>query len=126
MLSETIRENIEYGMPLSESGGLGESERLARVHEAARAAALYDDVSKMPNSFNTKVGDRGEVDLSDGQTQRLSIARCLVKKGAKLLLLDEYTSALDGPTETKIRDHIEALVRNDPTKSRTAIIVAHR
>ena len=135
---KTIRENIELGAVMD---ALSEQEVAARVRDACSMAELTSDIDEFTNGIHTTIGDTGDVNLSDGQTQRLSIARGLIRRPA-LLLLDEYTSALDGPTETKVRGNIEAFIRStaggaagaggsgsrtDGSKSnRVAIIVAHR
>lgn len=104
---KTIRENIELGAVMD---SLSEQAVAARVREACTMAELTSDIQEFTNGIHTTIGDTGDVNLSDGQTQRLSIARGLIRRPA-LLLLDEYTSALDGPTETKVRGNIERFIR---------------
>jgi hypothetical protein len=70
---------------------LSEPERIALVEEAASNAQLLETVQAMPNGINTKIGDRSEENLSDGQTQRLSLARGFLKD-AEVIMMDEPTS----------------------------------
>jgi ABC-type multidrug transport system fused ATPase/permease subunit len=86
---------------------------------AARSASLLDDIEKLPNGFNTELGEQAQ-QLSGGQRQRLSIARALVGN-PELLILDEPTSALDMKSESVIRDTIAALKGKV-----TVVVIAHR
>ena len=82
---------------------LPEEEQLSLVEEAAGKAELLETIrEQMPNGINTTIGDRSEVNLSDGQTQRLSLARGFVKGNAELMFFDEPTSALDPVVEGQI------------------------
>ena len=110
LFSTTIRENIAYGKP-----GATETE----IVEAARKAQALDFISKMPQGFDSPVGERGG-HLSVGQRQRIGIARAFLKN-APILLLDEPTSALDPSTESAIMGTIFELMRG-----RTTLIVTHR
>jgi len=110
LFSTTIRENIAYGKP----GATSEE-----ILEAARRAQAYDFIMKMPQGFDSPVGERGG-HLSVGQRQRIGIARAFLKD-APILLLDEPTSALDPTTEHAIMETIEELMRG-----RTTLIVTHR
>lgn len=117
----SVRDNIEFGAHDVE--GLTEAERLDKVQRAAEAAQLGDTIrTALPNGLDTTIGERSEHDLSDGQTQRLSIARGLIND-FRLLLMDEPTSALDGPTERKIMDALRKRVRSSDC---TCVMVAHR
>ena len=89
------------------------------INEAVRTAGLYDDLQKMPDGFNTDVGERGN-HLSGGQRQRAALARALVRK-PRMLLLDDTLSAVDAHTETAILASLKGEM-----SGRTAIIVAHR
>ena len=110
LFSTTIRENIAYGKP-------GATE--AEIVEAARKAQALDFISKMPQGFDSPVGERGG-HLSVGQRQHIGIARAFLKN-APILLLDEPTSALDPSTESAIMGTIFELMRG-----RTTLIVTHR
>ncbi len=110
LFSGTVKENIEYGKP-----GATEEE----IREAARLAGAEEFIDKLPDGFNTYVGERG-VKLSGGQKQRISIARVFLKN-PKILILDEATSALDNESEHLVQKSLELLA-----KGRTTITVAHR
>ena len=110
LFSTTIRENIAYGKP-----GATEEE----IVEAAKKAQALDFINKMPQGFDSPVGERGG-HLSVGQRQRIGIARAFLKN-APILLLDEPTSALDPSTESAIMGTIFELMRG-----RTTLIVTHR
>ena len=110
LFSATIRENIAQGNPEA-------SEEQIRL--AARRAQAEDFILKLPQGFDTPLGERG-VNLSGGQRQRISIARAFLKD-APVLILDEPTSALDAGTERDLLGALEELM-----KGRTTIIIAHR
>lgn len=110
----TIRTNIAYGRP-----GAGEEE----IRAAARAAEAEDFILRLPDGYDTRVGERG-IRLSGGQAQRLALARAFLKE-APILLLDEATSALDGGTERAVLDKVLSGARRRLPGS-TCIIVAHR
>ena len=86
---------------------------------AAKAANAYDFIKKLPQGFDTQVGERG-VKLSGGQKQRIAIARVFLKNPS-ILILDEATSALDLESEHLIQEALDKLA-----KDRTTLIVAHR
>lgn len=109
VLTGTIRENITFF-----NNDVDEQ----KVIDAAKAAEIYDVICSLPDGFDTKIGERG-LGLSEGQIQRIAIARALIFD-APVLLLDECTSALDGETESKILSNI----RNMETK--TVVIITHR
>jgi ATP-binding cassette subfamily B protein/subfamily B ATP-binding cassette protein MsbA len=110
LFSTTIRENIAYGKP-------GATD--AEIEEAARKAQALDFIQRMPQGFDSPVGERGG-HLSVGQRQRIGIARAFLKN-APILLLDEPTSALDPSTEHAIMGTILELM-----KGRTTLIITHR
>lgn len=110
MFAGSIKENIAYGKP-----GAVEEE----IIEAAKMAEIHEDILKMPNGYDTHVGERG-LKLSGGQKQRISIARCFLKN-PPILILDEATSALDTATEQKIQSAFDSL-----SKGRTTLVIAHR
>jgi ATP-binding cassette subfamily B protein len=110
LFAGTIRENIGYGR----IGALEEE-----IAGAAKWAEIHDDIEKMPQGYDTIVGERG-ITLSGGQKQRVSIARIFLKN-PPILILDEATSALDSATEYKIQTALEKL-----SKGRTTLIIAHR
>ncbi len=108
LMSGTIRDVVSmYGMPGCMS-----------VEEACRIACAGDYIEELKDAYDTRLGERG-VGLSEGQMQRLAIARALYM-GAPILLLDEATSALDGNTEVQVLENIRKLTE------KTVIIVTHR
>ncbi|WAA13404.1 ABC transporter ATP-binding protein [Fervidibacillus halotolerans] len=111
VLSATVRENICYGL----EGPVDEE----RIKEAARLANAFEFIEKLPDGFETHVGERG-IKLSGGQRQRLAIARAVLRN-QKILLLDEATSNLDSESEQYVQQAIRNLM-----KDRTTIIIAHR
>ena len=110
LLNGTIGENIAYGR-------LGAKK--ADIREAAARAQAHDFIAKLPQGYDTPVGERG-VRLSGGQRQRIGIARAFLKN-APILLLDEPTSALDVATEAEIMETLRQLM-----KGSTTLIVTHR
>ena len=110
LFAGSIRENIAYGKPTASD---------KEIEQAARRAEIHDDIMKMPNGYDTIVGERG-IKLSGGQKQRVSIARCFLKN-PPILILDEATSALDTATEIKIQHSFDELA-----KGRTTLVIAHR
>jgi len=91
----------------------------AEVIRAAELAGAAEFINKLPQGYDTEIGERG-TRLSAGQVQRLAIARAFLKD-APLLILDEPTSSLDPQSETLIRRALQGLVRN-----RTVLVIAHR
>jgi len=110
LFNESIRYNIAYGKP---------SASQAEIEEAAKAANAHDFIRRLPQGYDTLIGERG-FRLSGGERQRLSIARALLKN-PPILILDEATSALDAESERLVQEAIEHLMVN-----RTALVIAHR
>jgi subfamily B ATP-binding cassette protein MsbA len=106
----TVRENIAYGL---QNAFFGE------IMEAAKSANAHEFISKMPNGYDTQVGERG-LTLSGGQRQRIGIARAVLRKAA-ILILDEPTAALDAESEEIVMEAINRLMTG-----RTVITIAHR
>ncbi|WP_372912630.1 ABC transporter ATP-binding protein [Salinigranum sp.] len=106
----TVRENLQYG-----AFDASHEEMVA----AARAAEAHEFVSRLPDGYDTRIGERG-VKLSGGQRQRLSIARAMLQDPA-ILVLDEATSSVDTETELYIQRALDAL-----TEGRTTVVIAHR
>ncbi|MET0517366.1 MAG: ATP-binding cassette domain-containing protein [Burkholderiaceae bacterium] len=113
LFSASIADNIALARP----GATRE-----QIEQAARMAAVHDDVRRLPQGYDTEVGERG-VTLSGGQRQRVAIARALLSD-APILLLDDALSAVDTGTETQILDHLRELRQERPERS--VIIVSHR
>lgn len=110
LFSGTIRENISYGKLNATFG---------EIVEAAKAANAHNFIMRLPDRYETEVGERG-VKLSGGEKQRVSIARAFLKD-APILILDEPTSSMDSKTEAVILEALERLMRG-----RTTFIIAHR
>jgi len=110
IFSGSVLDNIRFGAPGATRGAAMAAAIAARVDEFAE---------KLPNGFETEVGERG-VTLSGGQRQRIAIARAILRD-APVLLLDEATSALDAESEALIQEALEKLTAN-----RTTLVVAHR
>jgi ATP-binding cassette, subfamily B, bacterial len=106
----SIRENIAYGKPAATE---------AEIEAAARQANAHLFIEKLPEGYNTLVGERG-TQLSGGQRQRIAIARAILADPA-ILILDEATSSLDAESERLVQDALDKLMEN-----RTSIIIAHR
>jgi len=110
LFNDTVRNNISYGnLKCSD-------EELIR---AAKAANAHDFIQKMPQGYETIIGEQG-VKLSGGERQRVSIARALLKN-APILILDEATSSLDSDSETEVQKALDELM-----KRRTVFVIAHR
>ncbi|TVQ36936.1 MAG: lipid A export permease/ATP-binding protein MsbA [Wenzhouxiangella sp.] len=111
LFNDTVAGNIAYGVP-------GDISR-EHIVEAARQAHALEFIERLPQGFDTSIGEDGAL-LSGGQRQRLAIARALLKD-APILILDEATSALDAESERAVQAALEALMTN-----RTTLVIAHR
>ncbi len=110
MFNRSIMENIRYGRTSATD---------EEVYAAARRAYIHDFIMRLPNGYQSKVGERG-VMLSGGERQRIAIARAILKD-APILILDEATSALDSESEKYIQESLKDLMKN-----KTVIAIAHR
>jgi ABC-type transport system involved in Fe-S cluster assembly fused permease/ATPase subunit len=110
LFNDTIYYNIQYGRPDASRED---------VIAAARAAHLHEFIERLPDGYDTRVGERG-LKLSGGEKQRVAIARALLKN-PPILIFDEATSALDSKTEKAIQAELETAARG-----RTTLIIAHR
>ena len=110
LLKGTIADNLRYGDPDASD---------AEIQAAARAAGIHGFIASLPEGYDSQVGERG-VNFSEGQKQRLAIARALVKD-PDIVILDEPTSALDSATEASIFASLPEVVRG-----KTLFVVAHR
>ena len=106
----TVAENISYGKP---------DATMAEIREAARIAEADDFIQRLPQGYETIVGERGQK-LSGGQRQRVSIARAVLRD-PPILILDEATSAVDNETEAAIQRSLARI-----TEGRTTVVIAHR
>jgi ATP-binding cassette, subfamily B, bacterial len=110
IFAASAAENIAFGLPGADN---------AAIHSASKAAHAAEFIERLPEGFETPLGERG-VTLSGGQRQRIAIARAILKD-APILLLDEATSALDAESETAVQAALETLMQG-----RTTLIIAHR
>ena len=110
LFSGTIWDNIAYGCPDASQ---------AQIYKAAQAANAMEFIDKLPEKFNTAVGERG-VTLSGGQRQRLAIARAIIRQ-SPILILDEPTSGLDSESEQLVVEALDHLM-----EGKTSVVIAHR
>ena len=110
LFDDTIKENILYAQKESS---------LEELKNACKFAAADEFISKLPDGYNTIIGENG-VKLSGGQKQRISIARAILKK-SPIILMDEATSSLDADSEQIVQNAIRNL-----TKNKTTLVIAHR
>jgi ATP-binding cassette subfamily B protein len=110
LFNDTVRNNIAYGRPEATP---------AEVEAAAKAANAHDFISRLPDRYETRVGERGSR-LSVGERQRITIARALIKN-PRIIVLDEATSSLDAESEALVQNAIERLM-----SGRTTFVIAHR
>ncbi len=110
LFSDSVRNNIAFGAPDATE---------SQIQRAARAANAHHFIERLPQAYETHVGERGNK-LSSGERQRVAIARALLKD-APILVLDEATSSLDAESEAEVKDALSRL-----TRGRTTFVVAHR
>ena len=110
LFSDTINNNIAFGLSVADPD---------RVEQAAKNAALYENILGFEKGFETMIGERG-ITLSGGQKQRLSIARAVIKE-PQILIFDDCLSAIDTRTEEEILNNLGRLMKN-----KTSILIAHR
>lgn len=110
MYNETIAQNIAYGKP---------DATREEIIEAAKKAAAHLFIEKLPQGYDTKIGERG-VRLSGGEKQRVAIARAILKN-PRIVVLDEPTSALDSITEATVQKGLDSLIAE-----RSCLVIAHR
>ncbi len=115
LFSDTVRENIRFGLPVETD----EDEVERRVRESVRIAAVEEEVERLPNRYDTMLGERG-VNLSGGQKQRVSLARA-VASGRPILILDDAFASVDTHTEERILRGLREVM-----KERTTILISHR
>lgn len=110
LFNDSVKANIAYGRPEATD---------AEIESAAKAAHAHDFIMRLPDGYETRVGERGGL-LSVGERQRITIARALLKN-PPILILDEATSALDAESEEAVQTAIDQLVA-----ARTTFVIAHR
>lgn len=110
LFNDTVRNNIAYGRS---------DTSLDHIIEAAKIANAHEFISRLPNGYDTKIGDRG-TKLSGGQRQRISLARAILKN-PPILIFDEATSALDTESEILVQEAVERTLAG-----RTSVVIAHR
>ncbi len=110
LFSDTIEGNIAYGDP---------DASFEKVQSAAKMAEAHDFILKLPNGYDTIIGERG-VGLSGGQRQRIALARAILKNPS-ILILDDTTSAVDMETELRIQQTLQSILME-----KTCFIIAHR
>jgi subfamily B ATP-binding cassette protein MsbA len=110
LFNDTVRNNIAYGQP---------DVPMARIEAAAQAAMAHDFIQRLPQGYDTMIGEHG-ARLSGGERQRLAIARALLKN-APILILDEATSSLDTESEAAVQAALSNLMQD-----RTVLVIAHR
>ncbi|MBP6620294.1 MAG: ABC transporter ATP-binding protein [Leadbetterella sp.] len=110
LFSETIKNNIQFGI-----NGISED----KIHESAKKAEIYNNIMDFEEGFDTKIGERG-ITLSGGQKQRISIARAIIRN-PKILVLDDCLSAVDTNTENAILNNLKGIMNG-----KTTFLISHR
>jgi subfamily B ATP-binding cassette protein MsbA len=110
LFNDTVKSNIAYGMVDCP---------VPKIIEAAKAANAHEFITRLPDGYDTVIGERG-TQLSGGQRQRIAIARAILKD-PKILIFDEATSALDTESEMLVQEAIERML-----EGRTTFVIAHR
>ena len=110
LFNDTVRNNIAYGQP---------DAKFERVKQAAQNALAHEFIERMPEGYDTVIGEKG-FRLSGGERQRMAIARAILKN-SPILILDEATSALDAESESLVQIALANLMQN-----RTVVVIAHR
>jgi ATP-binding cassette subfamily B (MDR/TAP) protein 1 len=119
LFSLSVRDNIAFGLPDAQRKEFTDQQVTDAIIQAAKQAYAHDFVSRLPQGYDTPVGERGVL-LSGGQRQRIAIARALISD-PKILLFDEATSALDTESERYVQAAIQ-----EASRHRTTIMIAHR
>jgi ATP-binding cassette subfamily B (MDR/TAP) protein 1 len=119
LFNDTLFNNVAFGLCGTSMQDLPKDEKMKMVEEACREAYAEEFISKLPQGYDTLVGESG-IKLSGGQRQRIAIARSIVKQPA-ILILDEATSAIDVRTERIVQQALDRV-----SKNRTTIVIAHR
>jgi ATP-binding cassette subfamily B (MDR/TAP) protein 1 len=119
LFNDTLYNNVAFGLSGTEYQDLPKEEKMKMVEEACREAYAEEFISKLPQGFETLVGESG-IKLSGGQRQRIGIARSIIKQ-PPILILDEATSAIDVRTERIVQQALDRV-----SKNRTTIVIAHR
>lgn len=119
LFNDTLFNNVAFGLCGTNMQDLLKEEKMKMVEEACREAYAEEFISKLPQGYDTLVGESG-IKLSGGQRQRIAIARSIVKQPT-ILILDEATSAIDVRTERIVQQALDRVSRN-----RTTIVIAHR
>ncbi|KAF2998267.1 GTPase-activating protein [Curvularia kusanoi] len=119
LFSTTVYESILHGLVNTQYADASDEKKMELIEQAAKIANAHDFIMSLPEGYQTKVGERGNL-LSGGQKQRVAIARAIVSD-PKILLLDEATAALDTKSESLVQDALDRAA-----KGRTTIVIAHR
>lgn len=119
LFNDSLYNNIVFGLCGTQYQDLSKEEKMKMVEEACREAYAEEFISKLPEGYETRVGESG-IKLSGGQRQRIAIARSIIKQ-PPILILDEATSAIDVRTERIVQQALDRV-----SKNRTTIVIAHR